>query len=322
MILVAAVGLGLASMLSLRVPIAGLQGREFSAEQLVANVVSFGDEGSPGNLDGTVKGRQELWSLILDKQVADNRLADGSGFGQNLAADVGVYDEGKETLRNPHNSHLHIMARMGLVGLSLWIALWVGWFSRMIPGLSALGPKRTASEASSGCAVHDVDHGHLGVLLLRSPAGRTAGGSSSVDRLRDWSGGDHRPTLVRWWSRLQCGTTGTSCRDRPIPDVCGILGSELSYDDTHRRQPPTPSNQAPQNRPLAREQIKKPAVALRWTDSGMGCISLAKASVGRSPVPLFASPQITRRPHEPYLQASAVTVILSAHSCLDIDHGS
>jgi O-antigen ligase len=133
-VVITAVGLGLASLLSLKVPIAGVQGREFSAAQLVANVVSLGGEDSPGNLGGTVKGRQELWSRILDKQVADGRLVDGSGFGQNLAAEVGVYDEGKETLRSPHNSHLHIMARMGLVGLSLWIALWVGWYWRLIAG--------------------------------------------------------------------------------------------------------------------------------------------------------------------------------------------
>jgi O-antigen ligase len=133
-VIIAAVGLGLASLLSLKVPIAGAQGREYSADQLVANVVSLSGEDSRGNLGGTVKGRQELWSRILDKQVADSRLVDGSGFGQNLAAEVGVYDEGKDTLRSPHNSHLHIMARMGLVGLSLWIALWVGWYWRLIVG--------------------------------------------------------------------------------------------------------------------------------------------------------------------------------------------
>ena len=125
-------------MLSVKVPFAGVQGREFSAEQLVANVVSLGGEDSPGNLGGTVEGRQELWSRILDKQVADGRLVDGSGFGQNLAAEVGVYDEGKDTLRSPHNSHLHIMARMGVLGLSLWIALWVGWYWRLIAGCRRL----------------------------------------------------------------------------------------------------------------------------------------------------------------------------------------
>jgi O-antigen ligase len=137
-VLVATLGLGLASLLSLKIPLAGVQGREFSASQLIANVVSLGGKESPGNLGGTVEGREELWSRILDKQIADGHLVDGSGFGQNLAAEVGVLDEGKETLRSPHNSHLHIMARMGLVGISLWIALWVGWYWRMLGGCRRL----------------------------------------------------------------------------------------------------------------------------------------------------------------------------------------
>jgi O-antigen ligase len=136
--LITAMGLGLASMLSLSVPFAGVQGREFTASQLVANVVSLSGEESSGNLGGTVRGRQELWSRILEKQIVDGRILDGSGFGQNLAAEVGVYDDGEDTLRNPHNSHLHIMARMGLVGLSLWIALWVGWYWRLVKGCRRL----------------------------------------------------------------------------------------------------------------------------------------------------------------------------------------
>ena len=137
-ILIVVVGLGMASLLSLKIPMAGVQGREFSASQLVANVVSLGGKESPGNLGGTVQGRQELWSRILDKQIADGRLVHGSGFGQNLATEVGVYDEGKESLRSPHNSHLHIVARMGLVGISLWIALWIGWYWRLVAGCRRL----------------------------------------------------------------------------------------------------------------------------------------------------------------------------------------
>jgi hypothetical protein len=137
-VVIVAIGLGVASMLSLKVPFAGLQGREFSASQLVANVASLGGGESPGNLGGTVQGRQELWSRILDKQVADGRLIDGSGFGPNLAAQVGIYHGGTDALRSPHNSHLHIMARMGLVGLSFWVALWVGWYWRLIAGCRRL----------------------------------------------------------------------------------------------------------------------------------------------------------------------------------------
>ena len=133
-VLSVALGLVLASLLSLQVPFAGAQGREFSASQLVANVVSLGGQEEPGNLGGTVQGRELLWSRILDKQERDGHLVDGSGFGPNLAADVGVYDEGQDSLRSPHNSHLHILARMGLVGFCLWIALWLGWYRRLVTG--------------------------------------------------------------------------------------------------------------------------------------------------------------------------------------------
>jgi len=114
-------------------------------------VASLGGKESPGNLGGTVQGREELWSKILDKQVSDGLLVDGSGFGPNLAADVGVYDDGEDTLRSPHNSHLHILARMGLVGFSLWIALWLGWFRRLVTGCRRL--ERQGLHARSRIAV-------------------------------------------------------------------------------------------------------------------------------------------------------------------------
>ena len=137
-VLVMTVGLGVASLLSLKIPLGGLQGREFSATQLIDNVVSLGGKNEPGNLGGTVEGRQQLWSRILAKQINDGHLVDGSGFGQNLASEVGVLDAGKDTLRSPHNSHLHILARLGVVGISLWIALWVGWYWRMVAGCRRL----------------------------------------------------------------------------------------------------------------------------------------------------------------------------------------
>jgi hypothetical protein len=128
----------LSSMLPFQLSAAGVQGREFSASQLIANVVSLSGEDSPGNLGGTVDGREQLWSRILDKQINDGHLVDGSGFGPNLAADVGVYDAGEESLRSPHNSHLDIMARMGLVGLFLWVVIWAGWYWRLVSGCRRL----------------------------------------------------------------------------------------------------------------------------------------------------------------------------------------
>jgi O-antigen/teichoic acid export membrane protein len=135
---VIALGLSLATVLSLKVPVPGAQGRAYSASQLFANVASIGGAKEAGNLAGTVTGRDVLWSRIYQKQVADGRLIRGSGFGQNLATQVGVYDAGTDNLRSPHNSHLDILARMGVVGLSLWIALWLGWYWCLIAGCKRL----------------------------------------------------------------------------------------------------------------------------------------------------------------------------------------
>ncbi|MFC5993669.1 O-antigen ligase family protein [Pseudonocardia hispaniensis] len=126
------------TVLPLRLPIDGLQGRDFSSAQLIANVMSLGGSESPGNLGGTVDGRQELWSRVLNKQI-EERLVEGAGFGVNLAAEVNVYDDGEESLRNPHNSHLNVLARMGVVGGALWVALWLGWYGRLIAGCRRLG---------------------------------------------------------------------------------------------------------------------------------------------------------------------------------------
>ena len=35
-------------------------------------------------------------------------------------------------LRSPHNSHLDVLARMGMIGLGIWISLWLAWFTTMI----------------------------------------------------------------------------------------------------------------------------------------------------------------------------------------------
>lgn len=148
---VIALGLTFATVLQIKVPFPGLQGREFSASQLVTNVASVGDADSPGNLDGTVQGRRELWSRVIDKQIAAGRLIDGSGFGPNLATEVGVYDDGTDRLRSPHNSHLDVLARMGVVGLALWVWLWVGWYCRLISGCRRLA--RRAQYASRQTAV-------------------------------------------------------------------------------------------------------------------------------------------------------------------------
>jgi hypothetical protein len=129
------IGLGLAAQLSLAIPSSTAQGRAFTVSQLIENVASLQSAGS-GNATGTVAARDLLWSLIFKQQVADDKLVDGYGFGVNLPYLVNdtQVTSGADPLRSPHNSHDDVLARLGLIGISLWIALWVGWYWHMVVG--------------------------------------------------------------------------------------------------------------------------------------------------------------------------------------------
>jgi hypothetical protein len=132
---VVAIGLSLAVQLSLKIPGATPGSRPFSASQVISQVLSI-KGAAGGGATGTVAARDLLWTLIYHKQVADDRLVDGYGFGVNLPLLVNdtQVTGGSDPLRSPHNSHDDVLARLGLIGLSLWIALWLGWYWRMVVG--------------------------------------------------------------------------------------------------------------------------------------------------------------------------------------------
>jgi O-antigen ligase len=119
----------------LNVRIAGDQGRTISVDQLAANlgsVVGANSAQAPGNLDANVRFRDRLWSATLHKVKADQKVLTGLGFGVNIAKAVGLQGTGPVQLRSPHNSHLDIYARMGLIGITIWIALWGLWCITML----------------------------------------------------------------------------------------------------------------------------------------------------------------------------------------------
>ena len=81
--------------------------------------------------------------MVTDLPPAGGRrqLVYGYGFGVNLpylVNDTQVTTGGPDPLRGPHNSIDDILARMGLIGLSLWIALWLGWYWRLVMGCRRL----------------------------------------------------------------------------------------------------------------------------------------------------------------------------------------
>ena len=119
----------------LNVRIEGDQGRTISVDQLAQNlqsVVGGNSSQAPGNLDANVRFRDKLWKATLAKVKSDGKVLTGLGFGINVAKAAGLEQQGSIPLRSPHNSQLDIYARMGLIGLGIWIALWALWCTAMM----------------------------------------------------------------------------------------------------------------------------------------------------------------------------------------------
>jgi hypothetical protein len=117
------------------VQISGDQGRTISVDQLAQNVKSVVGGNSaqaPGNLDANVQFRDKLWAATLHKVRVENKVLGGLGFGINIAKSVGFQGDGPVKLRSPHNSQLDVYARMGAIGLALWIAFWALWSTALL----------------------------------------------------------------------------------------------------------------------------------------------------------------------------------------------
>ncbi len=70
--------------------------------------------------------RLELWGRVLD-DVANDRPLAGFGPGPDLGERYDIVTDEDVPLRNPHNSHIGVLARMGFVGVALWAIVWVTW---------------------------------------------------------------------------------------------------------------------------------------------------------------------------------------------------
>jgi O-antigen ligase len=123
--------LSLAILFELEVTLWEDRGRSISAEQLTDNVISILDPSSADeNLRGTSEWRTGLWSRVID-DIANSRPVTGYGMGPNIREIFGAQDE-VPPARNPHNSHLTILARTGWVGAVLWVLVWAAWYWEMV----------------------------------------------------------------------------------------------------------------------------------------------------------------------------------------------
>lgn len=126
-------GLGLATgalifVLAVTNVVIPLGSRAFSVGQLADNTVSVVASSDDSGLQGTVTWRLGYWESVISDVVTGEDWLAGIGYGVNLA-DVYGYQTGSrgslQPLRNAHNSHVTLIARLGLVGLFIWAAFWL-----------------------------------------------------------------------------------------------------------------------------------------------------------------------------------------------------
>lgn len=97
--------------------------RTISLDQITSNITSVFDSSSNSHLGSTREWRLQWWNDIVDYTVHGEYFWTGKGFGINLADADGYQVEADGTLRSPHNSHMTVLARMGVPGMAVWIIL-------------------------------------------------------------------------------------------------------------------------------------------------------------------------------------------------------
>jgi hypothetical protein len=104
-----------------------------SAQQIVENVTSTFGGGSSYTLNSTRDWRLRWWQKISGYTFGGEYFWTGKGYGINLANDDGFQtDLEYESLRNPHNVFMTILARSGVPGLALWALFLTSFGSTLV----------------------------------------------------------------------------------------------------------------------------------------------------------------------------------------------
>lgn len=86
--------------------------------------------------DGTARWRLIWWTKIWDNTVTGEYFWTGRGYGRNIAVEDGFESEklerGDKPLRSPHSGHLNYLARSGVPGAILWVALQITWAGNIL----------------------------------------------------------------------------------------------------------------------------------------------------------------------------------------------
>lgn len=105
--------------------------REISVTQFTNNISSILDPEAGGERQSsTTAWRLNIWQQVLD-DVTNETPVMGFGPGPDLGERYEISTNPAAPLRNPHNSHVGILARLGWVGVILWAMLWITWMAEM-----------------------------------------------------------------------------------------------------------------------------------------------------------------------------------------------
>ena len=96
------------------------QGRAVGFGQLKENITSLAGTPEDATLEKNVLWRLLWWGNILDYSFSKEYFATGKGLGMSLAQTDEVITSDEE-LRSPHNFHLNIMARFGVILFFVWM---------------------------------------------------------------------------------------------------------------------------------------------------------------------------------------------------------
>ncbi len=111
-----------------------IRGRQFSSDQMAASVTSIFGSTEHNELEGSKEWRLGWWRNIIDYTVFGRYFWTGKGFGVNLAVEDGPPGLTAEdtALRSPHSGNMTVLARMGVPGLLLWIAMNASFAIRLL----------------------------------------------------------------------------------------------------------------------------------------------------------------------------------------------
>ena len=126
------------------------QVRPATPTQWWENITSIFFGSSNTQLEGTKEFRLAWWNKIVDYTFHGKYFWGGKGFGVNLANDDG-FPSADNSLRAPHNSHLSVLARMGVPGFLLWLVLQGGFLILLLRALLAF--RRVKDKALVAVAV-------------------------------------------------------------------------------------------------------------------------------------------------------------------------